>query len=142
MCFVELCKIQRTVLSCLTLCVTCIIKQDLFMRYTLDSICKIGFGIDIDTLKANLPDVPFARAFETTNEVCSGRFMDPLWKLKRAFNIGSEAKLTKSAKVVDAFIFDVIKTRKAELAALKSAGMEESFNQVHFAFSHQYSSQH
>lgn len=96
-----------------------IIMQDLFMRFTLDSIFKIAFGYEIDTLKPGLPDIPFAQAFEITNEVTSSRFFNPLWKLQRAFNVGSEAAVVKSAKEVDDFIFSVIKARKAEMMSTK-----------------------
>ncbi|KAG0607846.1 hypothetical protein M758_8G059500 [Ceratodon purpureus] len=89
--------------------------QDLFMRFTLDSIFKIAFGYEIGTLKPGLPDIPFAKAFEITNEVTSSRFMNPFWKLQRALKIGSEAVVIKSAKEVDDFTYSVIKARKAEM---------------------------
>jgi len=88
--------------------------QDLFMRFTMDSIFKVTFGYEVGTLKPELPDTPFAEAFATTNEIASSRFMNPFWKLQRVLNVGSESTVAKSAKVVDDFIYGVIKARKTE----------------------------
>lgn len=100
------------------------------MRFTLDSICKISFGIEIGSLKPSLPDIPFAKAFEVTNEITSSRFLDPWWKLKRFFGLGSEATVLRSAKEVDDFTYNVIRTRKAEMAAMRSTGTANAFGQV------------
>ncbi|KAJ7514498.1 hypothetical protein O6H91_23G046600 [Diphasiastrum complanatum] len=43
------------------------------------------------------------------------RFFDPFWKLKRLLNIGHEATLKKSAKVIDEFIYRVIHSRRSEI---------------------------
>lgn len=89
--------------------------QELLMRMTLDSICKVGFGVEIGTLAPNLPENSFAQAFDTANIVVTLRFIDPLWKLKKFLNVGSEALLEKSIKVIDDFTYSVIKRRKAEI---------------------------
>lgn len=85
------------------------------MRMTLDSICKVGFGVEIGTLAPDLPENRFAKAFDMANIIVTLRFIDPLWKLKRFLNIGSEALLGKSIKVVDDFTYLVIRRRKAEI---------------------------
>jgi len=96
------------------------------MRFTLDSIFKIAFGYEIDTLKPGLPEVPFAKAFDLTNEVTSKRFLNPFWKLQRAFKVGNEAAVVASAKVVNDFTFNVIKARKSELTvSTKGLGKED-----------------
>jgi len=111
--------------------------QDLFMRLTMDSICKISFGIEMGALEPSLPDIPFAKAFETTNEIVSHRFMDPWWKLKRFFKVGTEATVVKSAKEADDFTYNVIRTRRAELAAARRSGQKLQADavqsQVHIA---------
>ncbi|KAJ0987438.1 hypothetical protein J5N97_005794 [Dioscorea zingiberensis] len=88
--------------------------QDLYMRMTLDSICKVGFGVEIGTLSPNLPDNSFAQAFDEANTVVTLRFIDPLWRIKRFLQIGSEALLERSIKVVDDFTYSMIRRRKAE----------------------------
>jgi len=85
------------------------------MRMTLDSICKVGFGVEIGTLAPELPENHFAKAFDTANIIVTLRFIDPLWKMKKFLNIGSEALLGKSIKVVNDFTYSVIRRRKAEL---------------------------
>lgn len=93
------------------------------MRMTLDSICKVGFGVEIGTLAPNLPDNRFAQAFDTANIIVTLRFIDPLWKIKRFLNLGSEALLDKSIKVIDDFTYSVIERRKAEIQeALRTTG--------------------
>ncbi|XVE85835.1 hypothetical protein DITRI_Ditri17bG0123300 [Diplodiscus trichospermus] len=89
--------------------------QDLLMRMTLDSICKVGFGVEIGTLAPNLPENSFAQAFDTANIIVTLRFIDPFWKLKRFLNVGSEALLGKSIKIIDEFTYSVIRRRKAEI---------------------------
>lgn len=82
---------------------------------TLDSICKVGFGVEIGTLAPNLPDNRFAQAFDTANIIVTLRFIDPLWKIKRILNVGSEALLEKSIKMIDDFTYSVIQRRKSEI---------------------------
>ncbi|XP_006366710.1 cytochrome P450 704B1 [Solanum tuberosum] len=89
--------------------------QDLLMRMTLDSICKVGFGVEIGTLNPNLPENSFAKAFDAANVIVTLRFIDPLWKIKQFLNIGSEAILDQSIKKIDDFTYSVIRKRKAEL---------------------------
>jgi cytochrome P450 len=99
--------------------------QDLFMRLTLDSICKVGFGVEIGTLHPSLPAVPFATNFDNANEAVTYRFFDPLWQLKKLLNIGSEAVLSSSVKVVDDFTYRVVQTRRAELHVATSQGKQQ-----------------
>lgn len=97
------------------------------MRMTLDSICKVGFGVEIGTLAPNLPDNHFAKAFDTANIVVTLRFIDPLWRIKRYLNVGSEALLDKSIKIIDDLTYSVIRRRKAEI---KEAGQNSENNKV------------
>ncbi|KAL2903992.1 hypothetical protein RDABS01_002702 [Bienertia sinuspersici] len=94
--------------------------QELLMRMTLDSICKVGFGVEIGTLAADLPENSFARAFDTANIIVTLRFIDPLWKIKKFLNVGSEALLSESIRIIDDFTYSVIRKRKAEIEAAKT----------------------
>ncbi|KAK6921996.1 Cytochrome P450 [Dillenia turbinata] len=89
--------------------------QELLMRMTLDSICKVGFGVEIGTLAPDLPENHFARAFDTANIIVTLRFIDPLWRIKKFLNVGSEALLDQSIKVINDFTYSVIHRRKAEI---------------------------
>lgn len=91
------------------------------MRMTLDSICKVGFGVEIGTLAPELPENSFARAFDTANTIVTLRFIDPLWKIKKLLNLGSEALLSQSIKIIDDFTYSVIRRRKAEIVEAKKS---------------------
>ena len=91
-------------------------EQDMCMRMTLDTTCKIGFGADLGCLNPSLPEVEFAKAFDDANYFSFYRFADPLWKVKRILSLGQEAKLKKCIKVLDDFSYNVIKMRQKEMA--------------------------
>ncbi|KAI3898692.1 hypothetical protein MKW98_000805 [Papaver atlanticum] len=95
--------------------------QELLMRMTLDSICKVGFGVEIGTLAPELPDNHFARAFDTANIIVTLRFIDPLWRIKRFLKVGSEALLDQSIKVINDFTYSMIHKRKAEIQEAKTS---------------------
>ena len=61
------------------------------MRMTLDSICKVGFGVEIGTLAPNLPDNHFAQSFDNANIIVTLRFIDPLWKNKETPDCGQRS---------------------------------------------------
>ncbi|KAK1379566.1 Cytochrome P450, family 704, subfamily B, polypeptide 1 [Heracleum sosnowskyi] len=104
--------------------------QELLMRMTLDSICKVGFGVEIGTLAPHLPENRFALAFDTANITVTLRFIDPLWKVKKFLNVGSEAVLDKSIKIIDDFTYSVIRRRKAEIEAEKINKMDKVKNDI------------
>jgi long-chain fatty acid omega-monooxygenase len=104
--------------------------QELFMRMTLDSICKVGFGVEIGTLSPDLPENSFAQAFDATNIIVTLRFIDPLWRLKRFLHVGSEALLEQSIKLVDEFTYSVIRRRKAEIVEARASGKQEKVRVV------------
>lgn len=81
----------------------------------MDSICKVGFGVEIGTLAPNLPENRFAKAFDAANIIVTLRFIDPLWKIKKFLNVGSEAILDQSIRTIDDFTYAVIRKRKAEI---------------------------
>ncbi|XP_023741401.1 cytochrome P450 704C1 isoform X2 [Lactuca sativa] len=85
---------------------------DLFMKATIDSIFKVAFGIDLDNICGSSEEgVRFSRAFDDANTLTSRRFVDILWKIKKYFNIGSEAELKKNMKVVNEFVYDLIRIK-------------------------------
>uniref|UniRef100_A0ACD5UUI0 Uncharacterized protein n=2 Tax=Avena sativa TaxID=4498 RepID=A0ACD5UUI0_AVESA len=88
--------------------------QDLFMRSTLDSIFKVGFGAHLGGLSGSSPEgAAFARAFDDASEQVLYRFFDPLWKAKRLLNVSSEAAMKRSVRTINGFVYAVI-DRKIE----------------------------
>ncbi|CAF1011707.1 unnamed protein product [Didymodactylos carnosus] len=89
--------------------------QKLFFCYTMDCICDIAFGLNLNTLTLSVPDAQeFVDAFDQANYLSSLRFIQPefSWRLKRLFNIGSEKKLKDCMKIVDRFIYNIIQQRQ------------------------------
>ncbi|KAL3691870.1 hypothetical protein R1sor_005521 [Riccia sorocarpa] len=96
--------------------------QNLFMRLTLDTTCKVGLGIELGCLSPSLPEVPFATHFDLANELSFVRYLDPLWKFKKFFDIGNEKVLRKCVKEVDSFSYNIINKRKIDIEASKKDG--------------------
>jgi hypothetical protein len=92
---------------------------------TLDSICKVGFGVEIGTLSPDLPENSFAQAFDAANIIVTLRFIDPLWRVKKFLHVGSEALLEQSIRLVDEFTYSVIRRRKAEIVQARTSGKQE-----------------
>jgi hypothetical protein len=104
------------------------------MRMTLDAICKISFGVEMGPLTPSLPTILFAKAFETTNEIVTALFVDPLWKLKQVLNVSSEATVVQCAKEIDDLVYSVIRTRRIELKELHQSqnGDHLAHSKVHY----------
>ncbi|GMY09399.1 cytochrome P450 704C1-like [Fagus crenata] len=87
--------------------------QDILMRCTLDSIFKVGFGVELNCLEGSSKEgTAFMKAFDDSNALSYWRYVDPFWKLKRFLNIGSEAVLKKNIKTIDDFVHGVIRTKR------------------------------
>nr|XP_043612046.1 cytochrome P450 94C1 [Erigeron canadensis] len=89
--------------------------QDIFKRFSFDSICKFSFGLDPGSLKPSLPVSELESAFDLSSKLCAERGMAPsplVWKMKRLFNIGSEKMLKESIKIVKSLADEVIKKRR------------------------------
>ncbi|XP_062008640.1 cytochrome P450 704C1-like isoform X2 [Rosa rugosa] len=86
--------------------------QDLFMKSSLDSIVRIFLGIDLDTMGGtNEEGIRFSYVFNEVNEFILYRYVDFFWKIKRFLNIGSEAVLKNHIKVIDQFMYTLIKSK-------------------------------
>ncbi|WMV11373.1 hypothetical protein MTR67_004758 [Solanum verrucosum] len=88
--------------------------QDLFMKATLDSIFKVAFGVELDSMcGSNEEGKKFGDAFDNASEMTLWRYVDIFWKIKRTLNIGSEAKLRNNIRTIDEFVYKLIH-RKTE----------------------------
>ncbi|XP_019107742.1 cytochrome P450 704C1 isoform X2 [Beta vulgaris subsp. vulgaris] len=100
--------------------------HDLLMKCTLDSIFKVGFGVELNCLEGSSKEgVEFMKAFDDANALVYWRYVDPTWKLKRALNIGSEAALNKNIKVIDTFVNAVITTKRKQLDEQHDSNVKE-----------------
>ncbi|KAF8707080.1 hypothetical protein HU200_030310 [Digitaria exilis] len=89
--------------------------QDVFRRFSFDTICKISFGLDPGCLEKEMPMSKLADAFDTATRLCAmrGAAASPLlWKMKRLLNVGSERELRNAIKLVDELAAAMIRERR------------------------------
>ncbi|THG11612.1 hypothetical protein TEA_029476 [Camellia sinensis var. sinensis] len=90
--------------------------QDLLMKCTLDSMFKVGFGVELNCLEGSSKEgSDFIKAFDDSNALVYWRYVDPFWKLKKFLNIGSEASLQKNVKLINNFTNNLIRTKRKQL---------------------------
>lgn len=86
--------------------------QDLFFKSTLDSVFKVILGVELDTLRGTYEEgTKFSNAFNDASEITVLRYVDIFWKIKRFMHVGLEASLNKNIKVVDEFVYKIIKSK-------------------------------
>ncbi|KAL5570101.1 hypothetical protein UlMin_026676 [Ulmus minor] len=90
--------------------------QDMLMKSTLDSIFKVGFGVDLNNL-SGLDEFGnrFTKAFDDSNVILYRRYVDLAWKIKRFLNLGLEATLKQNLKVINDFIFELIRQKREQM---------------------------
>ncbi|KAF7119582.1 hypothetical protein RHSIM_Rhsim13G0109300 [Rhododendron simsii] len=89
--------------------------QQVFQRFSFDTIFRFSFGLDPNTLQLSLPISDFVMAFDVASKLSAERAMSvsPLiWKVKKVLNIGSEKKLKKSIEVVKSLAQEVMENRR------------------------------
>jgi hypothetical protein len=102
--------------------------QDILSRFTFDTICKLGFGVDpecLDPRSLFLPNAntnKFAAAFDTATSLTRNRFISFwLWKILRALDLGPEKRLREAVAHINEFAMFIIKTRRKQLLAQAAA---------------------
>ncbi|KAK9684293.1 hypothetical protein RND81_10G199700 [Saponaria officinalis] len=97
--------------------------QEVLKRFTYDTICQVALGTDPNCLDLSVPLPPLITAFETAAEISAFRGTTPIhliWKLKRAFNLGSEAKLKQCITKIHATMSNIIHQKQQSISASKS----------------------
>ncbi|CAN4111651.1 unnamed protein product [Withania somnifera] len=90
--------------------------KDLFMKATLDSIFRVAFGVELDSMcGSNEEGKNFSDAFDNASEMTLFRYVDIFWKIKRALNIASEAKLRDNIRTVDEFVYKLIHKKTEQM---------------------------
>uniref|UniRef100_A0A7N0ZR58 Cytochrome P450 n=1 Tax=Kalanchoe fedtschenkoi TaxID=63787 RepID=A0A7N0ZR58_KALFE len=107
------------------------------MNAALDSIFEVALGVELDSLCGSSEEgVNFCKAFDDSSAATLWRFLDPLWKLKKYFNIRSEAKLKENIKVVDAFVYKLINNKVKEVQNKQLDGSSMSKEDIVTRFLH------
>lgn len=91
--------------------------QEMLLRFTFDNICTAALGVDPGCLGLNLPQVPFAKAFEEAAELTLIRFLVPpfVWKPMKLFGLGYEKRLKDAIAVTNDFAGKTVRDRRNEL---------------------------
>ncbi|KAL9228973.1 hypothetical protein vseg_004495 [Gypsophila vaccaria] len=83
--------------------------QDLFMKSTLDSIFKVAFGVELDSMcGSNEEGKRFSQAFDDASAASLYRYVDIFWPLKKFLNVGLEGKLKKDVRLINDFVYRLI----------------------------------
>ena len=86
------------------------------MKASLDSIFRVGFGVELDSMcGSNEEDTKFSSAFDDASALTLYRYVDIFWTIKRSMNIGSQAMLKRSIKVVDDFVYKLIHIKTEQM---------------------------
>ncbi|MCD7445866.1 hypothetical protein HAX54_015590 [Datura stramonium] len=88
--------------------------QDLFTKSALETVFKILLGVDLDTTTEE--GILFSSSFDEASGIILYRYVDVFWKVKRFLNIGSEAKMKKCIKVVDEYVYKIIKNKTEQMS--------------------------
>ncbi|KAI5569885.1 hypothetical protein BDE02_12G107200 [Populus trichocarpa] len=100
--------------------------QDMLMKSTLDSIFKVGFGFELNALSGlDESGSRFTKAFDDSNSIVFWRYVDLILELKRFLNFGSEASLKQNIKVINDFIFELIRCKREQMKTGKLEGGKE-----------------
>ncbi|XP_062233705.1 cytochrome P450 704C1-like isoform X2 [Phragmites australis] len=100
--------------------------QELLMKTTMDSIFKVGFGLELNTLSgSDESGIQFSEAFDEANYLVYHRYVDIFWQLKRFLNIGSEAKLKRSIQTIDNFVMQLIHQKREQMKNRRDYKSEE-----------------
>ncbi|XP_006662533.1 cytochrome P450 704C1-like [Oryza brachyantha] len=92
----------------------------LLTRATMNSIFNIAFGKELNTLDGSGEGSRFAKAFDDAGEYTLLRYLNPFWKVARLLDVGTEAALKERIKVVDEFVYKLIRDKSDELSRTKA----------------------
>jgi len=86
--------------------------QDLFFCLTIDTTAHIAFGVELNSI-LNGSQHRFAIAFDNLQRMSQLRFQDPLFKIKRVFQLTErERTIRKELAVLDEFAYEIINSKR------------------------------
>eukprot|EP01006_Ploeotia_vitrea_P037857 TRINITY_DN66181_c5_g10_i1.p1 TRINITY_DN66181_c5_g10~~TRINITY_DN66181_c5_g10_i1.p1 ORF type:complete len:590 (+),score=271.40 TRINITY_DN66181_c5_g10_i1:116-1885(+) len=90
--------------------------QDLFFKYTMDSICEIAFGLELHLLECTDPNdrhVRFAAAFDRLQWAAEKRFYSATWWVPRALGLPSHRRFQRDVDYINEYAYNTIRERRA-----------------------------
>ncbi|XP_023748527.1 alkane hydroxylase MAH1 [Lactuca sativa] len=106
--------------------------QDVFQRFTFDTICKVLLEYDPQSLSPNFPYIRCEKAWVDITEGMLYRHLLPpiFWKLQRLLKMGNEKKLSEAYNAVDHFVDKCLARIQHESSNMESEHVHESFGLV------------
>lgn len=103
--------------------------QDIFQRFTFDTISKLLLDHDPKSLSLDFPYVPCLKAFSDAEEAILHRHVTPpiFWKLQQLLRVGFEKKMSDARRIVDQFIFKCITQKSSEYKKMTNEYQEKKF---------------
>ncbi|KAM3339707.1 hypothetical protein P3S68_029576 [Capsicum galapagoense] len=91
--------------------------QDIFQRFSFDTISKLLLDHDPKSLSVDLPHVPCEKAFNDMVDAVLYRYVLPesYWKLQKWLRVGKEKNLMKAWEAFDKFIYPAISKSQVRL---------------------------
>ncbi|KAJ9553916.1 hypothetical protein OSB04_017961 [Centaurea solstitialis] len=101
--------------------------QDIFRRFSFDTICMLLFDNNPESLSPGLPCNPFSKALTyVTRDILLRHFIPlPLWKLLQLLRVGKEKKLSDAWKTVNQFIYKCLAQNPNEYNDINSSEHQE-----------------
>ncbi|GAA5832982.1 hypothetical protein JCM11251_006471 [Rhodosporidiobolus azoricus] len=95
-----------------------------FFSATLDTFCDMAFSTKPGALEGEKEgkSVPFAAAFDSTQQVMARRFQQPFWPIIE-FLTGTRASMHRAVSVVHSYANEMIEKREKELDARRAAAV-------------------
>ena len=87
---------------------TAVDAQKLFYCYTFDSMNRIAFNKEVDSLRGDEEDCAFQAAFDTVQKKIMSRFIQPWWPINRILGRGDEKMLADAMVVIEAYMKRVV----------------------------------
>jgi cytochrome P450 len=99
--------------------------QDLFLRLTIDNTAEATFGSQLNCLRSEKQPL-FARAFDEIQFLCLARFVDPLFEIKRFFQLGHRERRIRHLKsVLDLFCKGIIQEKRQAILHDDATGRKD-----------------
>ncbi|KAL7588096.1 hypothetical protein Lser_V15G36660 [Lactuca serriola] len=106
--------------------------QEIFQRFTFDTICKVLLDYDPQSLSLNFPYIPCEKAWvDITDGMLYRHLIPPIfWKLQRLLRMGNEKKLSDAYNAVYHFVDKCLARIQHESINMESQHVHESFGLV------------
>ncbi|MFS7994019.1 putative cytochrome P450 [Helianthus anomalus] len=103
--------------------------QDIFQRFTFDTIITVVFDHDPESLSIDFPHVACQKALLDVEEALLFRHLTPpcLWKMQKFLGIGKEKKSSEARIILDQFIYKCIAQKQKEYNNMNHEHQDEKF---------------